>query len=341
MLQQNIRFLKRSLSLRRVFNAILVYSSYFISLLIKRSIYWGKPPIIVIEPTNICNLRCPLCPSGNGTLTRPKGYMDYDLFCRIIDDVKDTAFMVVLWNQGESYLNKDFSRMIRYASDNRLFTLVSTNGNIDLNVDEVIASGLDSMIVSLDGATQEIYNKYRVNGNLQKVMDNVKALAAAKKRTGKKNPLIRWQFLVMKHNEHEINEITKIAREIQVDNLEFKSIQVYSREDIEKFMPSDPKYRRYKIKGNDFSLKVGIPNRCRRIWTNAVINWNGDAAICCFDKDITFPIGNVRQTSINKIWKGKEIRKIRNRILKNRSSIAICRNCGESVKLRVKEKKGH
>ena len=266
--------------------------------------------------------------------------MDYELFCRIIDEVETTAFMVVLWNQGESYLNKDFSRMIRYASDKRLFTLVSTNGNIALEPSEVIDSGLDSMIVSLDGATQETYNKYRVNGILQDVLDNVKALVQAKKMVHSDSPLIRWQFLVMKHNEHEIPQIKQLAAEIGVDNLELKSVQIYSKEDIQKFMPTNPKYRRYKIKGNDFSLKVGVPDRCRRIWTNAVINWDGEAAICCFDKDVDFPLGNVKTESINKIWKSKRIQKIRNRILTDRSSIKICRNCGESVKLRIKNSGG-
>jgi radical SAM protein with 4Fe4S-binding SPASM domain len=337
MLQQNIRFLQKTLTFRRLINAVKVYSSYFLSLVIKKSIYWGSPPVIVIEPTNVCNLRCPLCPSGNGTLKRAKGYMDYDLFRKIIDEVKQTAFMVVLWNQGESYLNNDFSRMIRYASDNKLFTLVSTNGNVDLKAEEVIDSGLDSMIVSLDGATQETYNKYRVNGDLQKVLDNVKALVRAKKHLGSTSPLIRWQFLVMKHNEHELKEIRQIAEEAGVDNLELKSIQIYSKEDIEKYMPVDPKYRRYKISGKDFSLKVGIPNRCRRIWTNAVINWNGETSICCYDKDVEFPLGNIMEESLKSIWKGKKIQKIRNIILHDRKSIPICRNCGESVKLTIKE----
>ncbi|MFC1888101.1 radical SAM protein, partial [Candidatus Cloacimonadota bacterium] len=240
MLKENIRFLKKTLTLKRVINAVMVYSSYFLSLLFRKSIYWGFPPIIVIEPTNICNLRCPLCPSGNGTLKRVKGYMDYELFCRIIDEAKDRAFMIVLWNQGESYLNKDFSRMIRYASDNKLFTLVSTNGNVELDPKEIIESELDSMIVSLDGATQETYNKYRVNGSLQKVLDNVSNIVAAKREAGKKFPLLRWQFLVMKHNEHEIEEIRRIADDMGVDNLELKSIQIYSKEDIDKFMPKDP-----------------------------------------------------------------------------------------------------
>ena len=335
MLNENIRFLKKSFRFRRLFNAILVYLSYFLSLLFKRAIYWGSPPVVMIEPTNICNLKCPLCPSGNGTLKRTKGYMNFNVFKKIIDEIQATAFMVVLWNQGEPYLNKDFNKMVKYASDRGLFTLVSTNGNIAFNAEEVVNSGLDSMIISLDGTTQETYNKYRVNGELEKVIDNVKRLVTAKKKHKKQNPLLRWQFLVMKHNEHELGKIEELAKELQVDNLDLKSIQIYEKSDINNFLPTNPKYRRYKVDGDSFELKYGIKNRCRRIWTNAVVNWNGDVAMCCFDKENEHKIGNVENSSLTQLWKSKSIMSIRNQILHDRKQIPICRNCLEGVKIRI------
>jgi len=337
MLNENIRLLKKSFRFSRLFNAIKVYISYYISLLTKSAVYWGSPPVVMIEPTNICNLQCPLCPSGNGTLKRKKGYMTFDVFKKIIDNVYKTAFMVVLWNQGEPYLNKDFSKMVRYASDKGLFTLVSTNGNINYDAEEVVNSGLDSMIVSLDGSTQETYNKYRVNGKLDQVIKGVKEIVAAKKKLKKINPLLRWQFLVMKHNEHEIAEIKKLSKELEVDNLEFKSVQIYSKEDIKKYLPTNPKYRRYKVNGDNFELKFGVKNRCRRIWTNAVINWDGEVAICCFDKDGDFKVGNVMESKLSELWKNKKIRKVRNQILTDRKQIPICRNCLEGVKIRIEE----
>ncbi len=339
MLNENIRLLKKSFRLNRLLNAIIVYLSYYVSLVTKRAIYWGSPPIVMIEPTNICNLQCPLCPSGNGTLKRVKGYMSFDVFKKIIDYIEKTAFMVVLWNQGEPYLNKDFSKMVKYASDRDLFTLVSTNGNIDYNAEEVVNSGLDSMIVSLDGTTQETYNKYRVNGKLDKVIKGVKEIVAAKKKLNRTNPLLRWQFLVMKHNEHEIEEIQQLSKELGVDNLELKSVQIYSKEDVQTFLPENPKYRRYKVNGNNFELKFGIKNRCRRIWTNAVVNWNGEVAICCFDKDGDFKVGNVKDSTLTQLWKNQNIMKVRNQILKDRKQIPICRNCLEGVKIKIEETK--
>ena len=339
MLNENIRLLKKSFTLRRVFNAIKVVLSYTISLILKKAIYWGSPPIVMIEPTNICNLKCPLCPSGNGTLKRAKGYMSFNIFKKIIDDVYNTAFMVVLWNQGEPYLNKDFSRMVRYASDKGLFTLVSTNGNINYNAEDIVNSGLDSMIVSLDGTTQETYNKYRINGKLDEVIKGVKDIVSARKKLKRSNPKLHWQFLVMKHNEHELEEIKKLAKELEVDNLELKSIQIYSKDDIKNYLPTNPKYRRYKIIGNNFELKYGIKNRCRRIWTNAVVNWDGEVAICCFDKDGEFKVGNVMDTKLNMLWRNMKITKIRNQILNDRKQIDICKNCLEGVKVRIEETK--
>lgn len=312
-------------------------TSRIISNFTHKSRIWGYPTAVMIEPTNICNLRCPLCPSGNGSLKRAKGFMKLSLFKKIIDEIKEYATMIILWNQGEPYLNPDINKMIKYATDAGLFTLISTNLNTDINPDELVKSGIDSMIVSLDGATQETYNQYRVNGNLEKVLSNVKAIVEAKKRHKSSTPIIRWQFLVMKHNEHEIDKIKEMAKIYEVDQLSFKTIQIYTHEDI-KFLPNNPKYRRYNISGENFEIKFKMENKCRRMWQQPVINWNGEVAICCFDKDIEYPVGNVENNSLLSIWQGTAFQKMRNAVLKNRKAFEICRNCGEGVKLRIEEK---
>lgn len=339
MIKENFRFIKKSFTFQRFCNALKVYLSYLISLLFKKAVYWGFPPIIMIEPTNLCNLKCPLCPTGNGSLKREKGFMKFEVFKKIIDESCKKSLMVVLWNQGEPYLHKDFNKMVKYASAKGLFTLVSTNGNLAMQAEEIVNSGLDSMIISLDGTTQDTYNKYRVNGKLDKVLENARKIVEARQKLNKKNPLLRWQFLVMKHNEHEIDKIKKMAAELQVDNLELKSIQIYSKDDVHNFLPRNPKYRRYKIVGDNFELKFGVKNRCRRIWTNAVVNWNGDVAICCFDKEGKYYVGNLQDSELKQLWKNHSIMKIRNQILKDRIAIPICRNCLEGVSIKIEETK--
>ncbi|MFO7895538.1 MAG: radical SAM/SPASM domain-containing protein [Candidatus Cloacimonadales bacterium] len=338
MLREDLYCLKKSFSWRRLGNICQVYSSLGLSNLLKRPIVWGFPPAVMIETTNICNLKCPLCPSGNGTLQRAKGYMEYSTFTKIIDEIKGKSFMVILWNQGEPFLNKEFLKMVKYASEAGLFTLVSTNANLLPQAEEIVKSGLDSMIVSFDGTTQETYNKYRVNGNLEILQANIEKLVAAKKKLGSKTPLIRQQFLVMKHNEHEIEAMKILAKKLQVDQLEFKTAQIYQKSDVAEFLPENPRYRRYKVSANDnFELKFGIKNRCSRLWTKPVINWNGEVAVCCFDKDIKFQVGNILQQPFSRIWKNQAYQKMRRNVLQQREKIEICRNCGEGVKLRIKQ----
>ena len=287
-LKQNIYFIKKVITFKRFWNTLIAFSAYLFSLIFRKVIVWGYPPILFIEPTDICNLKCPLCPSGNGTLKRAKGYMSLSVFKKVIDESKDKTSLLVLWNQGEPFLNKDFLEMVRYASDHKLFSLVSTNANIMPDAEELVKSGLDSLIISIDGATQETYNKYRVNGDLETVISNVKKIVVAKRKLKSITPFINWQFLVMKHNEHELEEIKKIAKETGVDNVIFKTVQIYQKSDIKEFLPINPKFRRYKIEGDNFELKFGVKNRCYRIWTKPVVNWNGEMSICCFDKDIEF-----------------------------------------------------
>lgn len=334
MLRENILFLRKTLTWQRFRNALLIYLSYFLSLILKKPLLWGEPAVVMIEPTNLCNLKCPLCPSGNNTLERPRGFMDLNLYKQMIDQIYRKAFMVVLWNQGEPFLHPYIYDMIEYASRKRLFTLVSTNANVEFDPERMIRSGLDSMIISLDGATQETYNRYRVNGELRKVLNNLHKLQQVKQRRGSRQPLIRWQFLVMRHNEQEIPQIRKLARDYRVDDLELKTVQIYSKEDVSRFLPRNPHYRRYKIKGDDFELKVGIRNRCRRIWTNLVINWDGEVSVCCFDKNTTLKVGRFPGETLRNIWHSREFQQVRKQILTAREKIPVCRNCGESVKLR-------
>jgi len=308
------------------------------SIIFRKVFVWGYPPILMIEPTNICNLKCPLCPSGTDQLKRPKGYMNLDTFKTIIKEVSPYSFMLIMWNQGEPFLNPDFIEMCQIAKAHNMLLLVSTNANRMPDAKEILKAGIDRLIISADGASQETYNLYRKNGDLSKVIENVKAIVAEKKVRGSRLPRIIWQFIVMKHNEHEEKKIKELALDLEVDQLQLKTVQIYAKEDIYNFLPDNPKYRRYKIKGDNFELKYGIKNRCRRIWTQPVVNWDGEMAVCCFDKDNDFKIGNIQNHSFKHLWKSKPFNAMRKRILTDRKQIEMCRNCGEGVSLKIKNK---
>jgi len=339
MIKDYVKVCKKSFTFRRLWNLIKVCSAYTLSNLTKRPIAWGFPPILMIEPTNICNLQCPLCPSGVDQLTRKRGYMTLEAFQKIIDEVAKHTFMLILWNQGEPFLNPDFLKMLAYANAKGLYLMVSTNANAMPPPEELIKTGIDLLIVSLDGATQETYNKYRRNGSLEAVTNNVKELVQCKKTSPA--PTIVWQFLVMKHNEHEISQIKQLAKDIAVDMLVFKTVQIYSKEGIHEFLPTNPKHSRYKLidtpNGLDFILPT-FKKRCYRIWFQPVVNWDCEMSVCCFDKDGTFKIGNVQGSSVKKVYKGKRFNAFRRIVLRDRKRLEICRNCGEGTKLQIKYK---
>ncbi len=336
--KEYVNAVKKTYSPSRLGNLIAAYSAYGASLVLRKPIVWGFPPFLMIEPTNSCNLKCPMCPSGNGTLKRPKGFMDFDLYKKVIDEAQGRTSLICFWNQGEPFLHPRIIDMIRYSAEKGIYSMVSTNANIMPDADDLVRSGLDSLIVSLDGAQQETYNRYRVNGDFDKVIENARKLIEAKRRLKSAKPVIKWQFIVMKHNEHEIERIRDLSKNLGVDQLVLKTVQVYTKDDIRDFMPENPKFRRYKVEGDHFELKHEVKNRCRRIWTNPVINWDGEMAVCCFDKDVDFKIGNVKDMRIEDIWKGPAFNRIRQRILTNRKSIPMCLNCGEGVKLKISEK---
>ena len=185
-------------------------------LLFKRVYIFGFPFTISIEPTNKCNLKCLECPTGNETSKRKTGYIDIDLYKKIIDEVKDYTIYQMLYFQGEPFLHPDIFKLIKYADDNKIITSTSTNGHFlnTENNERIIQSGLKKLIISVDGTTQDTYEKYRVGGKLETVLNGIEDLILIKRKLKSKYPLIIIQFLVFKHNEHQLKETLEILEMI-------------------------------------------------------------------------------------------------------------------------------
>lgn len=317
----------------RLLNLVKIYLSYYISMILRRPVVWGLPATFSIEPTNFCNLRCPECPSGTGQLTRAKGYLSLEDFSRIVDEIKGHAFYIQLFFQGEPYLNKDLGKMISYARQKNIFVSVSTNGLIITknNSARIMEYPPDHLIFSMDGMDEETYRTYRVGGSYSGAMTALNEILTMKKSRSSKYPLVELQFLVMKQNESQIPLLRQTAKKLNVDRLALKSMQVYSYEDALKFLPSDEKYRRYRLDHNHLEPKGKLGNRCFALWRTAVISWDGNTAACCFDKDATFNFGNVKDMSIRDIWRSGKYNKFRREILLNRSAIPLCTNCTEGM----------
>jgi radical SAM protein with 4Fe4S-binding SPASM domain len=332
----SVNFLSK-LSWRRAWNMAKVYSSYQLSRYARKAIQWGMPISISFEPTTSCNLRCPECPSGLRAFSRPTGMLERDFFRGTIDQLSKDLMYLVFYFQGEPYLNPEFLNMVQYAASKKIYTATSTNAHYltDANAKKTVESGLDRLIISVDGTTQEVYQQYRVGGRLSKVLEGASNIVKWKKELKSKTPFIIFQFLVVRHNQHQVEEVQRIAKEIGVDEVRLKTAQVYDYEnDPNQLIPTISKYSRYKI-GADGKMKFkgNNQNHCWRLWHDPVITWDGAVVPCCFDKDAQHRLGNLKDKSFKEVWSNKEYHEFRSKVLEGRKNIDICANCSEGVKV--------
>jgi radical SAM protein with 4Fe4S-binding SPASM domain len=325
----------KKLTLKRVWNATKVITSYQISKFTKKPVQWGLPISISFEPTTSCNLRCPECPSGLREFTRPTGMLKKDFFRQTIDEIHKELLYLIFYFQGEPFLNPDFLDMVKYANDKGIYTATSTNAHYltDEKAKNTVESGLDRLIISIDGTSQDVYQQYRVGGKLEKVLHGARNIVKWKKELKSKTPFVFFQFLVVKPNEHQIEDIKRLAKEIGVDQVRFKTAQVYDYEnDPNKLIPKNEKYSRYKKDKNGLmKIKSGLNNHCWKLWHANVITWDGLVVPCCFDKDAMHRLGNLKTQSFKEVWNNDNYRQFRSELMTSRKNIDICANCSEGL----------
>jgi len=328
--------LMTKLNVSRFGNATLVVISYLISRFLGRSVHRGYPISLSIEPTTSCNLRCPECPSGLRSFSRPTGMLDKDFYQSVIDQLKDRLVYLTLYFQGEPYLNTDFLEMVKYASDSNIYTSTSTNGHFltDDMARKTVEAGLDKLIVSMDGLDQETYEKYRVGGTLDEVLKGLERLLHWKKKLNSTRPFIVLQFIVMRQNQHQVKDLEEMARELGVDKVGIKTAQIYDFETGSDIMPTLQKYSRYrKSQNGTYEIKNSLLNSCWRMWHSCVITWDGKVVPCCFDKDASHQLGDLKERSFVDEWRGDAYQNFRNALIKSRKQIDICQNCTEGTRV--------
>jgi radical SAM protein with 4Fe4S-binding SPASM domain len=217
-----------------------------------------------------------------------------------------------------------------------MYTATSTNAHYltKEKSEETVKSGLSRIIISIDGTTQEVYEQYRKRGKLDKVLEGTKNLIEARQRFKSSTPHIIFQFLVVKPNEHQIEDVVKLGNELGVDEVRFKTAQVYDYENGNPLLPDNEEYSRYR-KGKDgkFRLKNKMLNHCWRMWQGCVVTWDGKVVPCCFDKDATHQLGDLNSTSFNTLWKSEPYDNFRESVLTARDQIDICMNCTEGTQV--------
>ncbi|MDX5346786.1 MAG: SPASM domain-containing protein [Hymenobacteraceae bacterium] len=320
----------------RALNAVQVTSSYYLSKLTGKANHWGSPVSISFEPTTSCNLRCPECPSGLRSFTRPTGMLPDNLFRDTIDQLHRRLMYLIFYFQGEPYLHPQFLELVKYASSKKIYTATSTNAHFltDENARKTVESGLDRIIISIDGTTQEVYKQYRVGGKLQKVLDGTSNLVKWKKELKSRTPYIMFQFLVVRPNEHQIEDVKKLAKELEVDEVVYKTAQIYDYQNGSPLIPTIDYYSRYQNNGNgSWSIKNKLVNQCWRMWHSCVITWDGLVVPCCFDKDAEYQMGDLKNQTFKGLWKSEPYRNFRQALLRSRSEIEMCKNCTEGTKV--------
>lgn len=324
------RLFLRYFTFRKFFNFLFVT----FQAALKTSIVRGFPFIIYTDPGNICNLRCPLCPTGVDKQGRPKGMMKFETFKKIIDELGDYLFFIRLYNWGEPFLNKNIFKMIEYAHERKIGVIVNSNFNVrfdESNIEKIFSSGLDYLMVSCDGISQEIYSKYRIKGNFYEVVSNMEKLIEEKRKRNTVYPIIEWGYIVMKHNEEDIPKAKEMAKELGVNAIQFYPVLIettisYRKQNEHLKETYLPQNRHYRIDcyGAPLSNKT-----CSWLWQRSVINYDGSVSPCCAIDDISTDFGNIVEVSFKDIWNNEMYQSVRSLFNKRKkfTKNTVCSYC--------------
>lgn len=331
------RIIASKLTGKRLVNLVGLQLSY---LLTKWFRFSFKPPLpfaLSIEPTTACNLACPECPSGLKAFTRPTGKLDLMEHEVWLKQLAKHVFYINYYFQGEPFLHPQFLQLIEAANRHKIYTATSTNAHFITaeKAKEIVHSGLNRLIISVDGLSQETYSQYRVNGSLSKVIEGSKHLVAARKQAGT-GPYLIFQFLVVRGNEHEVAGIFELANELGIDEVRLKTAQLYDFKNGNELMPENETYSRYiKQRDGTYRFKYKGGNHCWRMWSSSVITWDGKVVPCCFDKDAQHTLGDLKTQTFAAVWQNPSYIAFRKQVFTARDSIEICTNCSEGAKVWV------
>jgi radical SAM protein with 4Fe4S-binding SPASM domain len=295
---------------------------------------WSYPVMAAIEPTNICNLRCPLCATGAGILTRQSGSMPLDNFRCIADKLTGKTETLYLWGQGEPFLAPDFLSMVSYAARKGFRTIVSTNGHFLDNAEEIVNSGMSQLIVSLDGIDENSYTAYRYGGDFNRVIRGIRFLAEVKRREGH-GPEIIIQYLLTASSAPKRREVGELASSLGADKVVLKTLQAAWLTGGDKSLPDDLNLTRYRRKSDGTLVTDCHPflgKRCLRLYYSFQVDWQGNVVPCCFDKNSDHILGNILTSNLQDIWNNSTYKKFRRSMNNNGRVLPMCTDCTEGLK---------
>lgn len=270
------------------------------------------PYLLIIDPCNYCNLRCPLCPTGLSELKRPQAMLSLEHFKKYFDPLAPYLFEAYMHNWGESLLNKEVYKMIEYAQARNVGTNLSSNfvKVSSEDIDNLLDCGLEYLVISLDGTDQDTYVKYRVGGDYERVVENLSELIRRRNARGQKTPVVEWQFIVMRQNEHQIPEAEKLAKKIGVDLLRFIPVGMpyewtnRRKETADKWYPVTVEGRVHSDHEEQQFGQANKPSPCFYLYRSMVVNPDGGVSPCCvvYQKNRDFADLNTPGIKLREVW---------------------------------------
>lgn len=327
---KHIRSFIKHNSKRKLQNFMLAYSEF-----LQRRVNLDSFPFIVnIEPINVCNLRCPLCPTGAGEYGRPTSKMDFSEFKKVIDEIGNYLYEVNLFDFGEPFLNEKLLSMIEYAHKKNISTCVGTNVTLlnDQISEVLVKSSLDHLSLSIDGLSSETYSKYRVGGDFDKVIENLKCIVSWKRKLNSPLPFIEWQFLVFKHNQHEVDRVKQFAQELGADGVYIRSARpsadVQNRDKNLHWIlePGEKLRKKYPEE------EIGGGQACDFLYFTFTLNPEGGVSPCCLAYKQEEDFGNLFEggLSFREVWNNEKFKVARSIFHERRLSLKddiICNDC--------------
>jgi MoaA/NifB/PqqE/SkfB family radical SAM enzyme len=248
----------------------------------------SHPYLLIIDPCNYCNLQCPLCPTGIGQLGREQAMLSFEHFRQYFDPFAPYLFEAYMHNWGESLLNKQVFKMIEHAQESNVGTNLSSNmvKTSSDDIDKLLDCGLEYLVVSLDGTSQETYVQYRVRGNYERVVENMSELLRRRQARGKKTPKVEWQFIVMKQNQHQVAEAEALSRKLGVDYMRFIPVgmpfEFRNRKQVaDQWYPTEFEGRTFSDHTEQQFGQAAKPAPCFYLYRSVVVNPDGGVSPCC------------------------------------------------------------
>jgi MoaA/NifB/PqqE/SkfB family radical SAM enzyme len=287
----------------------------------------ARPTAVQIEPSALCNLTCPLCPTGRGDASRPRGMMTMEMFTQVLDSLGRDLILAILYGWGEPFLNPDLPRMIRACTSRGILTVTSTNGHPIRTIDEALAvvdAGLSALIVALDGSRQEIYSRYRQGGDMEKVKRCVSLIEEAKARRGSSRPYTDLRVVVTRDNQDDLPNLEAIAREAGTNMFSSKSLGKLTETDAYEVYEATRADVRRRPEGRIIGHG---PVRCPFPFRQPTVFWDGTMVGCEFDNSLEIPWGRPGEEPLAKFWNGRPARELRRRVARGVDLPEFCGIC--------------